>query len=143
MLLQQTQSLQGNVPPMVIPFLVAELFSAFGKEEQAEQIRNYQPQPDPMQQAMQQMEMMKLQAEIEYYKAQTAAMYAKAGNTEAQAATHRAKADNVDADTLNKIRPSQSNPVDDELTKAKIDSIHYKTAIDAMKAKADIESKKL
>lgn len=32
---------EGKIPPMVIPYLVAELFDAFGKNEEAEQIRTY------------------------------------------------------------------------------------------------------
>lgn len=135
MLLQQSQALQGQIPPNVIPALVAEIFSSFGKEEQAEMIRNYQPQPDPMQQQMMQLEMMKLQVEIEYYKAQTAQEYAKANNTEAQARHHMAKIDSTDMDTLKKAEELKQLPSKLGLEQAKVDNDYMKTAVAAHQAK--------
>jgi hypothetical protein len=124
MLLQQAQALQGQVPPDVIPSLVAEIFSSFGKEEQAEAIRNFKPQPDPMQQQMQQLQIMKLQAEIEFYKSQTALMYARTSNADAQSQHHMAKVDNTDMDTLKKAEEIKTIP-------HKMENDYLKTAIDA------------
>jgi len=135
MLLQQTQALQGQVPPMVIPALVAEIFSSFGKEEQAEEIRKYQPQPDPMQQQMMQLEMLKIQAEIAKYKAEEALAYAKVNNTDAQAQKHSKKHIGTDMDTISKAQEMEYKKdlhgVDIESKIAGIENMYHNTAISA------------
>lgn len=102
MLLQQAGQLQGQIPPQTMPFLVAEFFEGLGKYEQAEAIRTYQPQPDPMQQQMQMLEMQRLQAEIAKLNAEAQAAMSRAGVDEAKSIKTQAEADNIDMDTLQK-----------------------------------------
>ena len=102
MLLQQSQTLGQAVPPMVIPLLVAEIFEGFGKYEYAKQIREYQPEPDPVQQQMQQLELQKLQMEIAKMEAEIALTQAKAVESESKAVESQSRADNTDMDTISK-----------------------------------------
>lgn len=102
MLLQQSQTLGQAVPPMVIPLLVAEIFEGFGKYEYAKQIREYQPEPDPIQQQLQQLEMHKLQMEIAKIEAEIALTQAKAIESESKAVESQSRADNTDMDTITK-----------------------------------------
>ena len=102
MLLQQSQTLGQAVPPMVIPLLVAEIFEGFGKYEYAKQIREYQPEPDPVQQQMQQLELQKLQMEIAKMEAEIALTQAKAVESESKAVESQSRADNTDMNTLSK-----------------------------------------
>lgn len=88
MMLQQAHQYGNQLPPMVVPLLVAEIFDGFGKNEQAEMIRQYKPEPDPMQQQM-------AMLEIEYKKAEIAKLNAEAGKKTSEI-------DNTDMDTLNK-----------------------------------------
>ena len=102
MLLQQAGSIQGQIPPETMPYLVAEFFEGLGKYEQAESIRNYKPEPDPFQQQMQQLEMARLKAEVE--KIQAEALLARSRSDEAgsKAIKHQSESDNIDMDTLSK-----------------------------------------
>lgn len=102
MLLQQAGQLQGQIPPQTMPFLVAEFFEGLGKYEQAEAIRTYQPQPDPVQQEMQMLEMERLKAEIAKLNAEAQAAGAKAEESSSKAIKHQAEADATDLDTLYK-----------------------------------------
>lgn len=106
MLLQQAGQLQGQIPPQTMPFLVAEFFEGLGKYEQAEAIRTYQPQPDPMQQQMQMLEMQKLQAEIAKLQAEAQQAMSRSAESESKAVKHQAESDSIDMDTLNK--PNQA-----------------------------------
>lgn len=139
MLLQQSQTLQGQIPPQIFPMLVAEIFSTFGKEEVAEMIRTYQPQPDPFAEQMKQLEMMKLQAEIELMRAEAMAMTAKSDNTSAQAELQRAKTSSMDMNTLGtseKIRRDRENEDIDRANKqADIDKKYNDTVISAYQKK--------
>ena len=100
MLLQQAGQLQGQIPPMVVPALVAEFFDGLGKYEIAEQIRTYQPQPDPAQQQMQQLEMQRLQAEIMKLQAEAQLAESKSGESQAKAIKNQAETDHIDVKTL-------------------------------------------
>ena len=88
MFLQQAHQMDGKIPPMVIPYLVAEMFDAFGKNEEAEQIRTYQPQPDPAQIKIQELTIQKLQLKNALIKSEIAVNEAKSRNAVAQALGH-------------------------------------------------------
>jgi hypothetical protein len=107
MLLQQAGQLQGNIPPMVVPMLVAEFFEGLGKYEAAEEIRQYQPQPDPMQQQMQQLEMQKLQLENQLLQAQAQLALSKANEANSGASLKESQVDHTDMKTLS--IPNQDN----------------------------------
>jgi hypothetical protein len=107
MLLQQSEQLGQYVPPNTIPALVAEIFEGFGRYEKAKEIREYQPQPDPMQQAMQQMELAerqaavdKMNAETEKIKAETEVARQMAVHTASKTIESQAMSDNIDMQTI-------------------------------------------
>lgn len=61
MLLQQSATLQGALPPNSLPKLVAQIYETFGDEETAAEIRMYKPQISPQEQHQMQMEELKQQ----------------------------------------------------------------------------------
>jgi hypothetical protein len=100
MMLQQAHMYQQQMPPQVVPLLMGEFFDALGKYEEAEQIRQYQPQPDPMQQQMAQLQMQKLQAEIALLNSEAGLSQSKAGEAQAKTTKHQAETDNIDTKTM-------------------------------------------
>ena len=65
--------------------------------ELAKRIETFKPQPDPMQQQLQQLEMQKIQMEIEKMKADIADKYARAGENEVDRMVKMAKAKTEEA----------------------------------------------
>jgi hypothetical protein len=100
MMLQQAHMYQQQMPPQVVPLLMGEFFDALGKYEEAEQIRQYQPQPDLMQQQMAQLQMQKLQAEIALLNSEAGLSQSKAGEAQAKMTKHQAETDNIDTKTM-------------------------------------------
>lgn len=70
-------------------------------EDFSEQVRNYQPQPDPMQIALQEAELERKKVENAYIAAKMEHEYAKKDQTSAKSVTETAKASNLDAKTAN------------------------------------------
>jgi len=99
LMLQQAQTLGQSLPPQLLNQIVAEMMELFDKPHIADAIREYQPQPDPMAVQMQQLEMAKLQAEIQKLQAEAQAeiMY-----KQAQSREKLAKADATDMQTITK-----------------------------------------
>jgi len=64
LMLQQAQAIAAGGPPGAVNKLVAEMMDLFDKPALAEEYRNFVPQPDPMAQKMQELEMAKIDAEI-------------------------------------------------------------------------------
>jgi len=62
--LQQAQAIGAGGPPGAINKLIAEMMDLFDKPALAEEYRNFVPQPDPVAQKMQELELAKLDAEI-------------------------------------------------------------------------------
>jgi hypothetical protein len=123
--LQQAHQYEGKLPPQVVPMLVAEFFDTFGKNEEAQAIREYKPEPDPMQMEMMKLELALKQAEVEKIMAEAQLAKAKSLNTTSQAYTHTSKADNIDMDTL--------------IKKSEFDSIPMKKELDSLKTAAEID----
>jgi hypothetical protein len=73
LMLQQSASMAGSVPPHLMNMIYAKMLYLFEEPMMAEFVKNFQPQPNPMQQRMQQLEMAKLDADIQDTKA--SAMY--------------------------------------------------------------------
>ena len=97
-LLQQSQQLgQSGIPPEVFRLLVAEIFDGFGKNEAAQKVRDFQPEPDPVQQQMQQLEMEEKKANIELVLAEAALKRSQANKAEADALLSDANANLADA----------------------------------------------
>jgi hypothetical protein len=102
LMLQQSQVLGESLPPQLMNAVVAEMMDLFDKPDLAQAIREYQPQPDPMAVQMQQLEMAKLQAEIQklQLEAQADFMY-----KQAQSREKLAKADSQDMETI--VKPQE------------------------------------
>lgn len=85
------QTMGNNMDPSMSQMILADIARLRKMPELAKRIQEYQPQPDPMQQQMQQLEMMKLQAEI-------AKLNAEAQENMAEAQLDQAKARNLQSD---------------------------------------------
>lgn len=101
MLMQQAAPMMqtGAVPGEAIKMLLAELADNMDKPDIAAMIKEYQPQPDPMQQAM-------AQAQVQQVQANAAKDAALAKNAEARTKESMVKAEkeamSIDADVANK-----------------------------------------
>lgn len=110
------QTVGPNEDPAIRREIMAQIMDLMRMPEQAKKIREYQPQPDPVQQKMQELQMAKLEAEIQKIKADAANKLASSVENEAdrdeklaQAELKRAQArklmseaDNLDLDFLKK-----------------------------------------
>lgn len=110
------QTVGPNEDPAIRREIMAQIMDLMRMPEQAKKIRDYQPQPDPVQQKMQELQIAKLEAEIEKIRADAANKLASSVENEAdrdeklaQAELKRAQArklmseaDNLDLDFLKK-----------------------------------------
>ena len=110
------QTVGPNEDPAIRREIMAQIMDLMRMPEQAKKIRDYQPQPDPVQQKMQELQIAKLEAEIEKIRADAANKLASSVENEAdrdeklaQAELKRAQArklmseaDNLDMDFLRK-----------------------------------------
>lgn len=110
------QTVGPSEDPSIRREIMAQIMDLMKMPEQAKKIRDYQPQPDPVQQKMQELQIAKLEAEIEKIKADAANKLASAVENEAdrdeklaQAELKRAQArklmseaDNLDLEFLKK-----------------------------------------
>ncbi len=110
------QTVGPNEDPAIRREIMAQIMDLMRMPEQAKRIREYQPQPDPVQQKMQELQIAKLEAEIEKIRADAANKLASSVENEAdrdeklaQAELKRAQArklmseaDNLDMDFLRK-----------------------------------------
>ena len=110
------QTVGPSEDPSIRREIMAQIMDLMRMPEQAKKIRDYQPQPDPVQQKMQELQIAKLEAEIEKIKADAANKLASSVENEAdrdeklaQAELKRAQArklmseaDNLDMDFLRK-----------------------------------------
>lgn len=93
------QTMGNNLPFEMTKLLLVEIAKLRKMPELAHMLENYQPQPDPMQQQMQQLQIQKLAAEIEELR--SSAFENQAGGTldQAKAQVEMVKARNIDSDT--------------------------------------------
>ena len=110
------QTVGPNEDPAIRREIMAQIMDLMRMPEQAKKIRDYQPQPDPVQQKMQELQIAKLEAEIEKIKADAANKLASSVENEAdrdeklaqaelkkaQARKLMSEADNLDLDFLKK-----------------------------------------
>jgi len=125
MLMQQAGSLvqAGACPPDVIQKLLAKLTELLEYPELADEIANYQPQPDPTQQQMAQLEMMEKQAKAQKESALAQSALARTKATEVKAMKEQASIDadvaNKYADVYKKINESEKDKNETSKTKSK------------------------
>lgn len=96
-----------DMDPQLRQMMFAEIFRLRKMPEFAKQIETYVPQPDPMQQQLQQLEMQKLQAEIDLLRAQAQEAQTKGILNNAKVPVEQARANNLQGDadqkTLNYV----------------------------------------
>lgn len=86
------QTMGQSMPSDMVNMVLADIAKLRKMPDLAHKIENYQPQPDPMAQQMQQLEMQKLQAEI-------MKLQAEAVENQAEAQLDMARASNLQSDT--------------------------------------------
>jgi hypothetical protein len=86
------QTLGPNEDPAIRRTIMADIMDLMRMPEQAERIRNYQPQPDPLQEQLRQMELEKLMLENEKLKADIADKMARANENTIDAELKKNKA---------------------------------------------------
>lgn len=96
------QTLGNNLPPEVTNMMIAEIMTLRKMPDVAHKILNFKPEPDPVQQQMQELQIQKLQAEIELLKSEAQENLAKSQVQEAKVGTEQAKAQNLQSDADNK-----------------------------------------
>lgn len=122
MLMQQSKTLAENAPPHLYNSLVAQNFELYDMYEDAEELRNYRPEPSEEQKAMQQLaiaekqlQIEKLKAEIEESKANARAKMAdsmtKGMVGESQKTLNHSKAGEADANSNQKGMDTALKPV--------------------------------
>ena len=85
------QTIGPNEDPSIRRELMADIYELSRMPDKAERIRNYQPEPDPMQQQMQQMQIQKLALENQKLQAEIQDLMARAGENEIDAQVKQAK----------------------------------------------------
>ena len=93
------QTVGPNADPKITFTIMADIARLRNMPELAQKLDTYEPQPDPMQVQLQQLELAKLQAEIAEIQSRTQENYANAQLDMAKANTEGAKAGNLQSDT--------------------------------------------
>ncbi|MEA3280653.1 MAG: hypothetical protein U9Q38_08665, partial [Thermodesulfobacteriota bacterium] len=111
------QTLGGHDDPQVRRDLMSDIYELMRMPDKAKKLREYQPQPDPLEVQMKQIQLQRAQLENEKLKADIQAQYASAGEDEADQRAKLAKAMLDEA----KIRNLNSKSDREDLEFLKID----------------------
>ena len=93
------QTMGNNMDPAMSRMILADISRLRKMPDLAKRIESYEPQPDPMQQQIQQLEIAKLQAEIQEIQSRSMKYQADAGLAGAKVNTEGAKAGHLQSDT--------------------------------------------
>lgn len=93
------QTVGNNLDFGMVKILLSKIANLRKMPHLAKEIMNYEPQPDPMQQALQEAELEKLRAETAYYQARALEHQTGAELDMAKSGTEKAKARNLDSNT--------------------------------------------
>lgn len=96
------QTIGNNLGQEITQLILSQIAELGKMPDLAKQIKEYQPQPDPMQQQMQELELAYKQAEIELLKSQAQENLAKAEVQGAKVAVENARAESLQGDADNK-----------------------------------------
>lgn len=91
------QTLGPNDDPQVRRMIQADIARLRRMPDLADKLENYKPEPDPVQQKLQELEMAKLEVEIAKLQAERAKIMADAGLAQAKIGTEQAKANQLQA----------------------------------------------
>lgn len=92
------QTMGNTSDPGLAKMILADIARLRKMPDLAKRIENFQPQPDPLQQKMQELEIAKLEAEVAEFRAKAQRTLAEVGLTQAKANTEVAKANNLNSD---------------------------------------------
>lgn len=93
------QTMGNNMDPEMSRMILSDIARLRKMPDLAHKIETYQPEPDPMQLKLQQLEMAKLELELAELQAKTQKTLADAGLAVAKTATEEVKAGNIQSDT--------------------------------------------
>lgn len=93
------QTVGPNTDPKMVYMIMADIADLRKMPDLAKRLREYEPEPDPMQQMMQQMEIQKMQLENSKIQLEIAKLQADAGLQDAKTGETIAKTSNIEADT--------------------------------------------
>lgn len=96
------QTMGNTLPPEQSNIILAEIARLRNMPDLAKQIEDYKPEPDPMQEQLQQLEMQKLEAEIQLLQAQAAEAGAKSQVQGAKVAVEQARAEDMGSNAAKK-----------------------------------------
>lgn len=96
------QTLGNNMGQGITQLIFSEIATLRKMPDLAHKILNHKVEPDPMQQQLQELEIQRLQAEIDLLKSQAQENYAQSQVQQAKVGTEKAKADNLQSDADNK-----------------------------------------
>lgn len=103
------QTMGNNLPPEQTNLILSEIARLRNMPDLAKEIREYQPQPDPMQQQIQELELQKLQAEIAVLQAEAQEKTAKGYLQETKVGVEQARAASIQGDADNKANNYMSD----------------------------------
>lgn len=106
------QTGQQSMDPEEAKLVRAEIYKLQKMPDLADKVLNYQPQPDPMAQKLQELEIRKLETDIEKNQADIADKYARAGENKIDAELKAAKVDEIKANT--RVKHSTADQQDQE-----------------------------
>lgn len=103
------QTMGNNLPPEQSNLILSEIARLRNMPDLAKEIREYQPQPDPMAQQLQELEMQKLQAEIAVLQSQAQENGEKAGLYNTKVGVEQARTASLQGDADNKANKFMSD----------------------------------
>ena len=106
------QTGQQSMDPEEAKLVRAEIYKLQKMPDLADKVLSYQPQPDPMAQKLQELEIRKLETDIEKNQADIADKYARAGENKIDAEMKAAKVDEIRANT--RVKHSTADQQDQE-----------------------------
>ena len=119
MLMQQSKALGESVPKHLINNLVAKMYELFDMHEDANELRNYKPEPSQQQQMAQQLQMQEQQLKNSKLQAEILKIQSDAGSAQAKmqldAIKTQADAGYKSAQTQEKLAKTESHQVDSAL----------------------------
>lgn len=106
------QTGQQSMDPEEAKLVRAEIYKLQKMPDLADKVLSYQPQPDPMTQKLRELEIRKLETDIEKNQADIADKYARAGENKIDAELKAAKVDEIKANT--RVKHSTADQQDQE-----------------------------
>jgi len=107
LMLQQSASMAGSIPPQLMNMIYSKMLYLFQEPAMAEMVKNYQPQPDPKEEKMFELEIGQKTADIQDTQANAQYKQANAGSKAKDIQKSDAEIDSMDMDTTLKPMNAQ------------------------------------